>query len=30
MQERPGTAEDGDPVQELQRAHSLKENRYRD
>lgn len=29
MQERPGTAEDGDPVQELPRAYSGKDNRYR-
>lgn len=30
MQERPGNAEDGDPVQELPRAHSVKKNHYTD
>lgn len=30
MQKRQGTAEDGNPVQELPRAHSVKENCYRD
>lgn len=29
MQEHPGTAEEGDLVQELPRAYSGKDNRYR-